>query len=48
MFGAYREIAGEQGIRLFREMQEALAWLALTEGADPQRFPTTDLPAKPA
>jgi hypothetical protein len=38
MFGSYREMAGEQGIRLFREMKEALAWLALTEEPDPGRF----------
>lgn len=38
MFGSHREFAGEQGIRLFREMQPALDWLALTEGADAERF----------
>ncbi len=38
MFGAYRENAGEQGIKLFREMKEALAWLALTEEADLNLF----------
>jgi hypothetical protein len=38
MFGAYREFAGEQGIKLFREMPSALEWLALNEEADPKRF----------
>ena len=38
MFGAYRENAGEQGIKLFRKMKEALAWLALTEEADLNLF----------
>jgi hypothetical protein len=38
MFGSYRENAGEKGIKLFREMKEALAWLSLTEEADPNLF----------
>jgi len=39
MFGSYREIAGEQGIKIFRDLPAALTWLSLTEGADPRRFP---------
>ncbi len=38
MFSAYRENAGEQGIKLFREMKAALAWLSLTEEADSNLF----------
>ncbi len=39
MFGAYREIAGEHGIMIFRELAPALQALDLTEPADPRRFP---------
>ena len=39
MFGSYRENAGEQGIKLFREMKSALAWLSLAEEADPDLYP---------
>ena len=38
MFGAYREIAGEHGILIFRELTPALAALELTAPADPRRF----------
>ena len=48
MFASYREIAGESGIRLFRDLAAALEWLALTEGADLQRFPKANLPDRPA
>jgi hypothetical protein len=38
MFGTYREIRGEDGIRIFRDMAEALAWLSLTAEPDPKLF----------
>jgi len=38
MFGSYRENAGEQGIKLFREMKPALTWLSLTEEANSNLF----------
>lgn len=30
IFGTYRELAGESGIRIFTEMSEALTWLGLS------------------
>ena len=30
VFGTYRELGGEPGIAIFREMQEALGWLSLS------------------
>jgi hypothetical protein len=38
MFGAYREIQGETGIVVFREMKEALEWLSLSSDPDPGLF----------
>ena len=38
MFEAYREFAGEHGIVIFREMAEALSWLALSTEPDPNLF----------
>ena len=46
MFRSYRENAGEKGIQIFREMKEALVWLALTGMADPQPFPKVNLSAR--
>lgn len=31
MFGTFRETIGDEGIRIFRTMEEALDWLGLTE-----------------
>ena len=39
MFEAYRNLAGEREIAIFREMKEALAWLRLAAEAGPGRFP---------
>jgi hypothetical protein len=47
MFGSYREFAGEQGIKIFREMPPALEWLSLTEAADPKRFANLNLTGAP-
>ncbi len=33
MFGAHREIAGERGIQLFKDVDEARSWLSLSETA---------------
>ena len=44
MFASYRENAGESGIRLFREMNLALEWLGLAEGADTKKFPKENRP----
>jgi len=45
MFEAYRDIAGESGIMMFREMKEALSWLSLSAEPDPSLFPNLDSPA---
>lgn len=34
MFQAYRDIRGESGITIFKEMKEALSWLSLSEEPD--------------
>lgn len=39
MFGSYREIRGEDGIRCFRTMPEALAWLGIAAEPEPGQFP---------
>ena len=38
MFQAYRQIEGEHGITIFREMGEALSWLSLTAVPDSTLF----------
>src|SRR5260370_29810796 len=38
VFEAYRNLAGEKGIRIFREMGEALSWLELSAEPDPKLF----------
>ena len=38
MFGAYRELGGEKGIMIFREMKTALDWLSLSMEPDSKRF----------
>jgi hypothetical protein len=39
MFGTYREIKGETGIQVFREMAQALKWLALPAPGDNRLYP---------
>jgi hypothetical protein len=48
MFGSYRECAGDQGIRLFRDMESALAWLALDAGPELRCFPKAKFPGQTA
>jgi hypothetical protein len=38
VFGTYREFQGEPGIRVFRDMKEALSWLSLSTEPDPSMF----------
>jgi len=38
MFATYRQMAGEHGIQIFRDLPLALAYLSLAEGADSQLF----------
>lgn len=38
MFGIYRELGGEEGIMVFREMNTALGWLGLSAEPDPKLF----------
>jgi len=38
VFATYREIRGETGIEVFRDMKKALSWLSLTEEPDPGMF----------
>ena len=38
IFSTYRDIRGEKGIRIFREMEKALAWLSLSAEPDPGLF----------
>ena len=38
MFTTYREMAGEQGIQIFREMNKALEYLSLAEAGDSKLF----------
>ena len=38
VFAAYRELAGEPGIVVFREMDKALSWLSLPAEPDPKLF----------
>ena len=46
MFAAHREIAGEPGIVVFRDMKEALNWLSLVE--EPGFFTELPPPTDPA
>ena len=48
MFGTYREIRGEDGIRSYHTMPEALAWLGLAADPDPKLFPLLNLAEKSA
>lgn len=38
MFGTYRDLEGEPGIRIFREMEAALSFLSLSAEPDPGLF----------
>jgi hypothetical protein len=38
VFATYREMQGERGILVFRDMTEALSWLSLTEEPDAALF----------
>ncbi|MEP6668802.1 MAG: hypothetical protein ABJF10_06605 [Chthoniobacter sp.] len=38
MFETYRELEGEHGITIFREMDDALAWLSLSAEPDTKLF----------
>jgi hypothetical protein len=38
VFSTYREMHGEPGIRIFREMNKALSWLSLAAEPDPSLF----------
>jgi hypothetical protein len=46
MYGTYREIRGDEGIRIFTGMTEALAWLSLIAEPDPKLFTRLIPPAK--
>jgi hypothetical protein len=35
VFGTYRDLAGEPGVAVFREMKEALSWLSLPSELEP-------------
>ncbi len=48
MFKTYREIEGEQGIMVFREMPEALSWLSLPAEPNPKLFKKLDSPGREA
>ena len=48
MFEAYRDVAGESGIVIFREMKEALAWLSLSAEPEPGLFAKLNLPGNEA
>jgi len=39
MFATYREMQGEPGISIFRDIEKALAWLAISAEPDPGLFP---------
>jgi hypothetical protein len=47
-FSTYRDLAGEPGIVIFREMPPALAWLGLAAEPDPGLFPKLNPPLTPA
>jgi hypothetical protein len=42
IFGTYRDLEGEFGIQIFRQMREALEWLSLTEEPSDDFFPKHD------
>jgi hypothetical protein len=42
VFGTYRELQGEPGIRVFREMTQAMSWLDISVAADPRLFTRLD------
>src|SRR5882724_1470937 len=44
VFEAYRNLAGEKGISIFREMAGALSWLGLSAEPDPKLFTKLNLP----
>jgi len=44
VFEAYRNLAGEKGISIFREMAGALSWLGLSAEPDPKLFTRLNLP----
>ena len=46
MFSIYREMQGEPGIQVFREMNKALTWLSLTAEPDPGFFTRLDRSAE--
>ena len=46
MFEAYRLNLGETGIRVYRDIGEALVWLGLPDEPDPKRFIGLSLPDK--
>ncbi|HXA14507.1 MAG TPA: hypothetical protein VNW23_05215 [Opitutaceae bacterium] len=48
MFGAYRKIAGDQEIMVFRTMAEALSWLPLPAAPDPKLFKLLNPPVNEA
>jgi hypothetical protein len=45
MFGIYRELEGEEGIKICREMKEALSWLSLSTEPDFKLFTPPLAPA---
>ncbi|MEO8353280.1 MAG: hypothetical protein ABI680_16245 [Chthoniobacteraceae bacterium] len=44
MFATYRELSGEDGIQIFREMSEALEWLSIPAEPDPKVFTRLESP----
>ena len=38
VFGTYRELEGEKGVMIFREMKAALSWLSLSAVPEPKVF----------
>ena len=46
MFGTYREIRGEDGIRIFKKMAGVLALLSLAAEPDPKLFTLLNPPVK--
>ena len=48
VFEAYRNLAGEKGINIFREMAGALSWLGLSAEPDRKLFTKLNLPSDEA
>jgi hypothetical protein len=48
VFEAYRNLAGEKGITIFREMPGALSWLGLSAEPDPKLFTKLNIPTDEA